>query len=90
MERNVNFDNSHDVQLLFGKYDQNLKLIEKELDIKIFQQNNGLKIVGQKVQVDKAVDLFDYLLRLAEQGSAIKPRDIYYADRKSTRLNSSH
>lgn len=79
IERSVNFDDSHDVQLLFGKYDQNLKLIEKELGIKIFQQNKGLKIVGQKVQVDKAADLFDYLLRLAENGSAIKPRDIYYA-----------
>lgn len=79
MERNIHFDDNRDIQLLFGKYDQNLKLIEKELDVKIFQQDRGLKIVGQKGQVDKAADLFDYLLRLAEHGSAIKPRDIYYA-----------
>jgi phosphate starvation-inducible protein PhoH and related proteins len=79
MERTIHFESNQDLQVLFGKYDQNLKLIEKELEVKIFRQDKGLKITGLKEQVDKAVDLFDYLSRLADGGSAVKPRDIYYS-----------
>ncbi|HBR14718.1 MAG TPA: hypothetical protein DD723_04125 [Candidatus Omnitrophica bacterium] len=79
MERTILFDRNKDLQILFGKYDQNLHLIEKELNVRIFRQENGLKIEGQRTQVDKACDLFDYLMGILDNGWEIKTRDIIYA-----------
>ena len=79
MERTIHLDGNKDLQILFGKYDQNLRLIEKELNLKISRQSNGLKIVGSKEEVNKACDLFDYLLGIVGNGAEVKARDIIYA-----------
>lgn len=65
--------------MICGKYDENLRLIEKELQVKIVQKSNGFKISGSRIQVDKSVELFDYLLDIIEKGSEVKTRDIIYA-----------
>jgi len=79
MDRTINLGNNRDLQILFGKFDQNLKLIEKELKVKVIARNQGIKISGKRPQVDKAVELFDYLLGVLDNGSDIKERDIVYA-----------
>lgn len=79
MERTIHLDSNKDLQILFGKYDQNLKLIEQELSVKIVRNNSGLSVTGDKKQVDRACELFDYLLGLLESGWEIKKRDIVYA-----------
>jgi len=79
MDRTINIDNNHDLQIVCGKYDENLRLIEKELDVKVNQTSNGLKVSGKRPQVDKAIELFDYLLGIIEKGSEVKNRDITYA-----------
>lgn len=79
MERTIHFDNNRDLQIIVGKYDQNLKLVEKELKIKIAQHDLGLKVSGNRAQVDKVCELFDYLKGIIDSGSEIKTRDISYA-----------
>ena len=79
MERTVHLEDMREIQMLFGKYDTNLRLIEKEFKVKIIRQNNGLKVNGQRPQVDKTCELFDYLRGLIDTGSEIKERDIIYA-----------
>ncbi|HLF17383.1 MAG TPA: PhoH family protein [Candidatus Omnitrophota bacterium] len=79
MDRTIRLDNNKDLQSLFGKYDQNIKLIQKELLVKIIRVSEGLKISGDRSQVDKACGLFDYLLDILNNGSEIKTRDITYA-----------
>ena len=79
MERTLEFENNQDLQILFGRYDQNLRLIEKELNVKIVRDNAGVRISGERLQVDKACGLFDYLKGIVENGSDVKTRDIVYA-----------
>jgi phosphate starvation-inducible PhoH-like protein len=79
MERNIFFSHNQDLQVLFGRYDQNLRLIEGELDVRISRESHGIKITGQREQVDKACDLFDYLKGVVESGVEVKARDIHYA-----------
>ena len=45
MERTIYFDDNTDIQALFGQYDQNLKMIEKELKVKVFRDTKGLRIL---------------------------------------------
>ncbi|MBF0521596.1 MAG: PhoH family protein [Candidatus Omnitrophica bacterium] len=79
MERIITFSGNQDLQILFGKYDQNLRLIEKELNIKIIRHNTGLKCTGDRHNVDRVCELFDYLQGLVANGLEIKSRDIVYA-----------
>ena len=79
MERFIHIRDNKDLQILFGRYDENLHLIEQKLGVHISQDEKGLKISGDRPQVDKACDLFDYLMGVAEQGAEVKPRDIIYA-----------
>jgi len=79
LDRTIRLDNNKDIQTLFGKYDQNLRLIEKELNVRITRQATGLSISGERPQVDKTCDLFDYLIGLLTTGGTIKKSDITFA-----------
>ncbi|MBF0478795.1 MAG: PhoH family protein [Candidatus Omnitrophica bacterium] len=79
MERNLIFESNYDLQAIFGKYDKNLILIEKELNVKISRQNEGLKIIGDEKQVEKSCQFFEYLFGIVKSGVSIKTRDIAYA-----------
>ena len=83
MEKNYNLDSNKDLQLLFGKYDQNLKLIEEQLKVRIHRNGNGLKITGSDEQLLKVTELFDYLITIVDSGRDVKTRDIIYALRIS-------
>ena len=66
MDFRLDLNNNRDLQLLFGRYDQNLKIIEKELGVRIVRSEDGIKIIGNDPQVQKAselVPLFDDLCR---------------------------
>ncbi|MCA9393274.1 MAG: PhoH family protein [Candidatus Omnitrophica bacterium] len=81
MERTFQFDSNRELQILCGRYDENLRLIESEMDVVITQKSSGLNISGKRQQVDKTVELFDYLRGMIAEGSEIKKRDISYAVR---------
>ena len=79
MERTLYFENNRDLQVLFGKYDGNLRFIEAELAVRIVRHEKGIKITGQRSGVDRACDLFDYLKGIVETGMPVKKRDIAYS-----------
>ncbi len=84
MDRTFHLDNNQDIQVLFGKYDQNLALIEKELTVRISRQSDGIRISGNREQVDRACDLLDYLKGIIDNGGEVKARDIIYALKLAT------
>jgi len=53
---------------LVGERDENLKVIEKELEIKIGRDVEGLIVRGQDSEVDLAVDLLQQLVGLVKKG----------------------
>ena len=79
MEFRLQFDNNRDLQLLFGRYDQNLKIIEKELGVRIIRSQDGIKIAGSDAQTQRAGELFHYLMTFVEKGKDVKKADIVYA-----------
>ena len=79
MEFRLQFDNNRDLQLLFGRYDQNLKIIEKELGVRIIRAEDGIKVAGNEAQAQRAGELFNYLMTFVEKGKDVKKADIVYA-----------
>jgi phosphate starvation-inducible protein PhoH and related proteins len=78
---NLKFDDNRDIQLLFGKYDENLKVIEKEFSVRIYRTQEGLRIEGADDKVDSVGELFTYLSGIVKSGRVVKKRDILYATR---------
>ena len=79
MEKLIYLNRSQDLRSLFGKYDQNLRIIEKELDVQVIPADKGLNLVGKKENIDKASELIDYLLSIIADGREVKQHDIVYA-----------
>src|SRR3989338_5613380 len=84
MDTVLKLNNNRDLQVLFGRHDQNLKLIEQELGVKIVRQGEGVKLSGSDEQIKKATGLFDFLMNIVESGKDIKKSDIVFALRFSS------
>jgi phosphate starvation-inducible PhoH-like protein len=79
MDFRLALNNNRDLQLLFGRHDQNVKIIEKELGVRIVRSEDGIKILGNDAQVQKANELFHYLMTFVDKGKDVKKADIVYA-----------
>lgn len=80
-EMEVAFPESSVMQALVGDKDENLKVIERDLGLKIGRSPNGLLLVGQDTDVELACDLLVQLRGLVEQGEVIFKGDVERAIR---------
>ena len=54
MERFIEVEKMEPVINLFGSFDENVKIIEKELDVAIINRGTEIKIAGEPEQVERA------------------------------------
>lgn len=62
MERHIEVEKMDLVINLFGSFDENVKIIEKELDVAIINRGSEIKIGGEPDKVEKAVAAVNQLL----------------------------
>ena len=77
----VHFEDTSAVKLLFGENDENLKLIEKYLDVRIHARGNALTITGDPIQKGLTERLLGELYEILRKGHPIYPSDILAAVR---------
>ncbi len=63
---------------LFGSFDENIKLIEKEFDVSFITRGSEIKIKGDEENVDKAKRAITNLLFLINKGEALNEQNIRY------------
>ncbi|MBI3922654.1 MAG: PhoH family protein [Armatimonadetes bacterium] len=63
---------------MLGHYDENLRLIEKELHARIVTRENSLHILGGKEQVERTKNLLSQLLAVVEGGKAPSLEEVSY------------
>lgn len=73
-----NLENNEQLKNIFGNFDENIKLIEESLSVKIVNRESGIKISGPKEQVEKVEVLLKKLEIIASKGDIIKPQMIRY------------
>ena len=66
------------VAQLFGSFDQNIKLIEREFGVKITCRDSELKIDGDIESVSKAGTVIESLLQFINRGEALSEQNIRY------------
>lgn len=67
-----------DLAVVFGQFDENIKLIEKTLSVEIIARNNKLKVLGEEPNVSLTIKILQKLFKMAEQGQNIDHQNIKY------------
>lgn len=79
MEKTFKLLGDEEAKILFGRHDENLKLIEREFDVKIVARGENLTISGTEKNVQDVSRLFDQLLDIIRIGRPIRQNEVLYA-----------
>ncbi len=64
---------------VFGQFDQNIKKIERTLNVTVIVRGNAIKIIGDSHQAEKGKEVFENLLKVSERGDAITEQIVDYS-----------
>ena len=71
IDRTIEVERMEHVISVFGSFDQNLRLIESELNVKILDRDNFIHVTGDEEQVMLAEKAINGLLELAARGEKL-------------------
>lgn len=77
-EQIINFDRMEQAVALFGSFDENIRLIEKQYDVSVVSRGSDLKITGEAENVAKAVRAVNGLLVMINKGEALSEQNVKY------------
>ena len=77
-EQVINVDRMEHAVSLFGSFDENIRQIEQEYDVKVISRGSDLKISGEAENVAKATRAIDGLLTLINKGEALSEQNVRY------------
>ena len=77
-EQTINVDRMEQLLDLFGSFDENIRLLEKELGVKVVNRATELKISGESENVSTAVRAVGGLLALSARGEPLNIQNIQY------------
>lgn len=78
IEQVIEFEALEQAVSLFGSFDENIKLIEKEYSVSIISRGTDLKVVGDAENVSKAGRALNSLLVLISKGESLSSQNIRY------------
>ena len=77
-ELNVQVDDLEKLHALFGDFDANIGIIQKEYGVSVFSRDGVVKIVGQEDKAVSAQKAVEGLLDLIERGETINDMSVRY------------
>lgn len=78
VEQTFSIDRMEHAVSLFGSFDENIKLIEKEFQVKVICRGSELKIQGDEENVDKGKRAINNLLALINKGETLTEQNVRY------------
>ena len=77
-EKSVVVTNIDSMLSLFGSYDENIKIIQRELGVDILSRGSDIRITGPDAAVERAYICVNGLLKVAERGESITEQQVRY------------
>jgi phosphate starvation-inducible PhoH-like protein len=77
-DRTIAVDRVENILSVFGSFDQNLRIIESELGVKVTDRESELRISGEAEDVMLAEKAIEGLLNLASRGENIDAQNVRY------------
>jgi len=78
IEKTINVDRMDVVLNLFGNYDENINLIQRQYNVVILSRGSDIKITGEEENVYSASKAVEALITLANKGENINEQNIRY------------
>lgn len=78
IDKIIEAERMDDLINVFGSFDQNLRILETELDVKILDREEALHVCGEAENVAVAEKAIRGLLTLASKGEAIHDQNVRY------------
>ena len=78
IDKSIEVERMEHVISVFGSFDQNLRIIEKELSVKVLDRENMIHICGEAENVMLAEKAINGLLTLAAKGENIDAQNVRY------------
>jgi len=78
IEKTMGVDRLENIISVFGSFDENLRIIENDLDVRITDRNSELNLSGNEENVYYAERAINGLLTLASKGEQIDARSVRY------------
>ena len=78
MERIISVDRVESILDVFGSFDQNLRLIERELGVKVLDRDSEIHISGEEEACSLAEKAVEGLLSLSAKGESIDEQRVRY------------
>lgn len=79
IKRMIELPENMDAAELFGRFDTNMKLIEKAFGVNVSLREEGVRITGEDTAVDRAGDVIHMLVTMLCNGERIDEQKIMYA-----------
>ena len=78
-ERFIAVDRMESVISVFGSFDENIKLVERQYDVSVANRDGELKISGaDEEKTDRAAKVIEHLLMLTARGENITSQEVRY------------
>ena len=78
MEQAISVDRMEHIINVFGSFDENIRLIEKEFGVTAVSRDGEIKISGEALSVQMAVKTVEGLLNIASRGETVDVQSVRY------------
>ena len=78
-EKAISVAELSDLHALFGDFDENINIIQKEYKVSIYSRDGLIKIKGEETAVDKASEVMELLKGMLAKGEQITDQNVRYA-----------
>ena len=79
IKREIEVPENMDISELFGRFDGNMKLVEKAFGVSAAVRDNSVRITGDEDGVDRAGDVIHMLITMLCDGESLDEQKILYA-----------
>lgn len=77
-EQTISIERMEHAVSLFGSFDENIKIIEKEFDVNVITRGSDIKIHGDEESIDKAKRAIANLLHVINKGEILNEQTVRY------------
>ena len=77
-EATVNVSSMNSIITLFGKFDENVNILQRQYDVAILSRGNDIRISGSEDNVNRARAAVETLAAMADKGEAINEQSLRY------------
>lgn len=77
-EKLINLCSTDDLLAIFGNYDENISLLEKEFDVHIVCRDDNIKITGAENNVLNVTKAIEALMNMKKNGDTINEQSMHY------------